>query len=115
VVLHLQADDGELMRRLVARAALEHRSDDTADVIARRLALYHDVTSPIVSWYRDRGILVSVNAMRPADQVGREILTALEAMRPLLDQVPAQPRRPVDLTGLGDAFGVADPTAERSG
>src|ERR1700730_2105726 len=62
VALHLQADDAELTRRLLARAALEHRSDDSLDVIAQRLALYHDVTSPILSWYRDRGILVSVDA-----------------------------------------------------
>ena len=101
VALHLQADDGELMRRLLARAALEHRSDDTPDVIAQRLALYHEVTSPIISWYRDRGMLVSVDAMRSAHQVGREILAALEAMRLFLDQVPGQARLPVDLTGLG--------------
>src|SRR6266567_6375146 len=44
VALHLQADDDELMRRLLARAALEHRTDDTEEVIARRLALYHEVT-----------------------------------------------------------------------
>ena len=112
---HLQAADTELMRRLLARAALEHRSDDTADIIAQRLALYHEVTSPIVSWYRDRGILVSVDAMRSAYQVGREILTALEAMRPLLDDVPARARLPVDLTSLGDAFGATDPTAGPSG
>ena len=115
VALHLQADDGELKRRLLARAALEHRSDDTADIIAQRLALYHAVTSPIVSWYRDRGILVSVDAMRSAQQVGREILTALEAMRPLLDDVPARARLPADLTSLGDAFGATDPTADPSG
>src|SRR6202162_2635967 len=111
VALHLQADDAELTRRLLARAALEHRSDDTPDVIAQRLALYHEVTSPIVSWYRDRGILVSVDAMRSAHQVGREILVALEAMRPLLDHVPAQARLPVDLTSLGDAFGATGFTA----
>src|SRR5215467_2890824 len=46
VALHLQADDTELTRRLLARAALEHRSDDTAEVIAQRLALYHQVTFP---------------------------------------------------------------------
>ena len=73
------------------------------------------MTSPIVSWYRDRGILVSVDAMRSAQQVGREILTALEAMRPLLDHVPAHVRRPIDLTGLGDAFGATDPAAGTSG
>jgi adenylate kinase len=106
VALHLQADDEELVRRLLARAALEGRSDDTEEVIWRRLALYHEVTHPIVDWYRQRGILVSVDAMRPAEQVGREILAALEAMRPLVDLVPEEARRPVDLTGLGVAFGA---------
>jgi len=109
VALHLEADDAEVTRRLLARAALEHRSDDTAEVIAQRLALYHRVTSPIIGWYRDRGILVRVNAMRPVQQVGRDILTALEAMRSVLDQGPAQARHPVDLTSLGEAFGVTGP------
>jgi adenylate kinase len=109
VALHLQADDEELMRRLLARAALEHRSDDTTEIITQRLAVYYAVTSPIVAWYRDRGILVSVDAMRSAQQVGREILTALEAMRPFLDHVPGQVRHSVDLTSLGDAFGVSQP------
>ena len=106
VALHLQADDAELTRRLLARAALEHRSDDTAEVIAQRLALYHAVTAPIITWYRDRGILVSVDAMRSAPEVGREILVALEAMRPFLEHAPAQDRLPLDLTSLGEAFGA---------
>lgn len=105
VALHLKVDDDELIRRLLARAALEHRSDDTEEVIRRRLDLYHTVTHPIVDWYAERGILVSVDAMRPAEAVGREILTALQAMRPLVDHVPEHARRPVDLTGLGTAFG----------
>ena len=105
VALHLKADDAELIRRLLARAALEHRSDDTEEVIRRRLDLYHTVTHPIVDWYAERGILVSVDAMRPVAQVGRQILTALEAMRPLVDHVPEHARRPVDLTSLGVAFG----------
>jgi adenylate kinase len=105
VALHLKADDDELIRRLLARAALEHRADDTEEVIRRRLALYHEVTHPIVTWYAERGILVSVDAMRPVERVGRQILTALEAMRPLVDHVPEHARRPVDLTGLGAAFG----------
>ena len=112
VALHLQAQDPELVRRLLARAALEHRSDDTREVVERRLALYHEVTAPIVSWYAQRGILVSVDAMRPVEQVGREILAALEVMRPLVDHVPAEARRPVDLTGLGAAFGQAAGTPQ---
>jgi adenylate kinase len=106
VALHLQADDEELTRRLLARAVLEHRSDDTEDVIRNRLELYHEVTHPIVSWYAQRGILVSVDAMRPAEAVGREILAALEVMRSIVDHVPEEARRPIDLTGLSAAFGA---------
>jgi adenylate kinase len=105
VALHLKADDHELIRRLLARAALEHRSDDTEEIIKRRLALYHEVTAPIVTWYAERGILVSVDAMRPVEQVGREVLAALEVLRPLVNHVPEEARRPIDLTGLGAAFG----------
>jgi adenylate kinase len=105
VALHLEVPDDELARRLLGRAVSEGRSDDTEQVIQRRLRLYRDVTQPIVEWYAERGILVSVDASRPVEQVGREILAALEAMRPLVDHVPEEVRRPVDLTSLGAAFG----------
>jgi adenylate kinase len=101
VVVHLRAGDTELMRRLLARAALEHRSDDTEEVIRHRLELYQQETQPIVAWYARRGILMSVDAMRPAGEVGREIVAALELMRPLAGHIPARERRPVDLTSLG--------------
>ncbi len=114
VALHLQADDAELTRRLLARAALEHRADDTAEVIAQRLALYHDVTAPILAWYRDRGILVSVDAMRPAGEVGREILAALEAIRPSREDAPAPEPLPLDLTSMGEAFGATGPATSTS-
>jgi adenylate kinase len=104
VALHLQVDDEELVRRLLARG--QGRSDDTEDVIRSRLALYYRVTHPILDWYGERGILVSVDATRPADQVGRHILTALEVLRQVLEGQPGLPRRPVDLTGLGAAFGA---------
>lgn len=105
--LHLQAEDAELVRRLLARAAEQGRSDDTEDVIRRRLALYYEVTQPILAWYGERGILVSVDAMRPADAVGRHILTALEVLRQVHEANPDAPRRSIDLTGLGAAFGAS--------
>jgi adenylate kinase len=107
VALHLDAGDAEVTRRLLARAALEHRSDDTAEVIAQRLALYHEVTAPILCWYRDRGILVSVDAMRPVQQVSREILAGLDQMVPVLDQAPGRAGDPAEMTALGEAFGAA--------
>jgi adenylate kinase len=111
VALHLRAGDAELTRRLLARAAREHRADDTAPVIAQRLALYHAVTAPILAWYRDRGILVSVDAMRPAAQVGREIVAALEALRPAPGHAPAPAPSAADLTSQGEASGATGSAA----
>src|SRR3712207_4519139 len=105
--LHLQVDDAEVVRGLLHPAAVEGRPDDTEEVIRRRLTLYQEVTEPILSWYGERGILVSVDATGPVEQVSREILTALEVMRPLVDHVPEHVRRPVDLTSLGTAFGMS--------
>lgn len=107
VALHLNVEQAELMRRLLARAADEGRSDDTEQVIRRRLELYYEVTHPILDWYGERGILVSVDAMRSADQVGRHIITALEVLRQVSEASPDAPRRPIDLTGLGAAFGAS--------
>ena len=106
VALHLKVQDDELVRRLLARAVSSGRTDDTEDVIRHRLALYYEVTHPILDWYGERGILVTVDAMRPAEQVGRHILTALEVMKQMTEGNPEMPRRPVDLTGLGRAFGA---------
>lgn len=49
VALHLKAEEEELVRRLLARAAVEGRPDDTGEVIRHRLAVYEEVTLPIVS------------------------------------------------------------------
>jgi adenylate kinase len=107
VALHLKVDDAEVVRRLLARADEQGRSDDTEDVIRDRLNLYYDVTHPILEWYEQRGILVSVDASRPVDAVSRHLLTALEVVRQTTEGNPDAPRRSIDLTGLGAAFGAA--------
>lgn len=81
VALHLQVEDDELVRRLLARAAVQNRPDDTEEVIRRRLQLYYEVTHPILDWYDERGILVQVDAQRPADEVTRHVITALETVQ----------------------------------
>ena len=106
VALHLQVEDAELVRRLLARAAQTGRSDDTEAVLRPRLALYYEVTHPILEWYGERGILVSIAANRAADAVGRQVLTALEVLRQVVERDDGTPRKAVDLTGLGSAFGA---------
>jgi len=86
------------------RPVVAGRSDDTEQVIARRLALYRQMTEPILGWYESRGILVSVAAERPVEDVTREVLVALEVLQAVVGQVRDSDRRSIDLTGLDTAF-----------
>ena len=78
IVFELQVPDEVARDRLLKRAADEGRSDDTSDVIDRRIALYHRETEPIVQHYRLRGNLVGVHGTGTVDEVFAEIQRALE-------------------------------------
>lgn len=45
------------------------RADDNAETVQNRLGTYHEQTAPIVSYYRDKGVMESVNAMLSIDEV----------------------------------------------
>jgi adenylate kinase len=53
------------------------RDDDTDDAIRRRLALYDAETGPVGDWFGGRGLLVSVDAVGPLEDVFERIVTAL--------------------------------------
>lgn len=72
-VLEITADDDVVVRRLLGRAAEEGRKDDTEDVIRHRIALYHQTTEPLISEYRTRGILLSVNGIGGIEEVSERI------------------------------------------
>jgi adenylate kinase len=81
-ILFFDVSDAVGMERALSRAAIEGRSDDTRDVIAKRLAVYHDQTEPIVEHYRATGKLVPLHADRSIEQVWSEIADALEVVSP---------------------------------
>ena len=78
VVLEFQLPDAQAIQRLVGRAALEGRNDDTPDVIQHRLDVYHEQTEPLVEYYRNKGILVGIHADRSVDEVFDEVEQVLE-------------------------------------
>lgn len=79
--LFFDLDDETAPKRMRRRASDEGRSDGTPEVIARRLAIYHEQTEPIVGRYRRAGTLVSLDAARTADEVFSEIGAALNRVR----------------------------------
>jgi adenylate kinase len=79
-ILFFDVSDSVGMDRALARAQIEGRSDDTRDVIAKRLAVYHEQTEPVVEHYRATGNLVPLHADRSIEQVWSEISAALDQM-----------------------------------
>jgi adenylate kinase len=79
-ILFFDLSDDVATERLLRRAELEGRTDDTPDVIARRLAIYHGDTEPIVEHYRATGKLIPLHAGLPVDEVWAEVETALEVV-----------------------------------
>ena len=76
--LLLTADDEELVNRLLDRAKVTGRSDDTEVVIRHRLDLYHQQTEPVVALYAARGLLVTVGGHGEVDDVTNRIMTQIE-------------------------------------
>jgi adenylate kinase len=82
-VVYLHAPEAVLVRRLHGRAGQGGRSDDTAAVIRHRLDVFATTTSPLVDYYRGRGILLAVDADQPPDAVTTEILHRLSDRSPI--------------------------------
>ncbi|MDX6451532.1 MAG: adenylate kinase [Gaiellaceae bacterium] len=77
-ILFFDVPDAVGLERALKRAELEGRSDDTPEVIARRLDVYHSETEPIVEHYRATGKLVPLHAERTVEEVWREISDSLQ-------------------------------------
>lgn len=78
-VLELVVDDEVVVQRLLKRAELEGRADDTEEVIRERMALYHRETKPLSDAYAERGLLVTVDGEGEVDEVAERIVAALGA------------------------------------
>jgi adenylate kinase len=80
VAAYLDVPREELVRRLLAR---RRGRDDTQAVIEHRLEVYESRTRPMVAYYADREVLVTVDGSKPEDEVTRDLIHELELHKPL--------------------------------
>jgi adenylate kinase len=77
-VLEFQLDDAEAVGRLLSRAGIEGRTDDSADVIENRMRVYREQTEPLVAYYLAQGIVVGIDATGTPAAVYRRIQDVVE-------------------------------------
>jgi len=78
VVLTVDAD--EIVERLLQRAQVEGRADDTEDVVRRRQEVYAEQTEPLIEVYRSRGIVHELDGMGAVEEVTKRIFDALDVV-----------------------------------
>ena len=87
-VIELRVDEDALVKRIESRIAdmkargEELRADDNPEVLRTRLAAYREQTAPLIAYYRNKGVLRSVNGMAAIPDVTAAIDRALPSDRP---------------------------------
>jgi len=83
-VLELAIADEEIIARLSTRQTLDpttgeyyKREDDKAEVVKRRLEVYAEQTAPIISFYRNQGLLITVTAVGEVEEITSSAISAL--------------------------------------
>ncbi|HMA29750.1 MAG TPA: adenylate kinase [Thermoanaerobaculia bacterium] len=80
-VLFIDVPDGILVDRLLKRATLEGRSDDTKETIAERLRVYREKTAPLAELYAKSGALVTIDGDRSIEAVAADVASAVARRR----------------------------------
>lgn len=75
--LEIAVDTEEVVQRLLKRAEVEGRADDTEEVIRRRMEVYTEETAPLSQMYAEQGVLREVDGAGSIDEVSERLLAAL--------------------------------------
>lgn len=84
VALYLEVPREELIERALARGRASGRTDDTLEVINYRLQVFDDLTLPLLEYYDNREILVTVDGSQSIDAVTAAAVARLDTVRPQL-------------------------------
>jgi adenylate kinase len=77
-VISLEVPDDELLKRILKRADIEGRSDDTSEGFANRLTVYRQDTWPVLDYYRAHGTRIeSIDGVGEIDAITERILASL--------------------------------------
>ena len=72
-MISLEVPKDELKRRMLERAKISGRADDTVAVIENRLKEYDDKTAPVAQYYQERGVYHPINGVGSIDEIFESI------------------------------------------
>ena len=81
VLLDLNVDDEELIKRLLIRGETSGRCDDNLETIKKRLEVYVSKTAPVSDFYKNKNKYAAINGMGTVDEIFGRISTVIDSKR----------------------------------
>jgi adenylate kinase len=80
-VVYLKLSEGEAVVRLLNRAKIEGRADDTPETIKKRMSVFNDLTEPLIAYYHAAGVLETVDGDGTVDEVSAAVAAVLDPLK----------------------------------
>ena len=77
-IMIIDISDEEAVARLLKRAEIEGRADDTEEGIRKRLGWYKDEVEPVIEFFEKKGSVVKINGEQSVEDVYNEIIQRLK-------------------------------------
>jgi adenylate kinase len=75
MVFYINISEDEAIKRLSLRA----RVDETKEVLAKRLETYHQLTEPLLDYFREKGVLKEIDGQKSIEEVQADVIKVYEA------------------------------------
>ena len=78
LVINLKVNEEEIVERILKRALLENRSDDTKEIVTQRIVNYHTLTEPLIEYYIMQGKLHPIDGMQSVKKVFEDVKSVID-------------------------------------
>jgi adenylate kinase len=81
IMLSLEVEKDELVKRLLGRGQVSGRSDDQDEsIIENRIKVYHNETSPVKGFYKNQGKQFEIDGMGTIDEIFERLCKVIDAV-----------------------------------
>lgn len=81
IMLALEVERDELVKRLLSRGKVSGRADDqSAEVIEKRIAIYNSDTAPVIDYYESQGKFRAIEGLGSIDQIFDRLCSTIDAL-----------------------------------
>jgi len=78
MVLALEVNEEELVKRLLNRAQEQGRLDDTEEVVKNRLVQYHHHTKPLIDYYKEKDLYQEVHGVGSIEDIFSQLCSVIK-------------------------------------